>query len=157
MQEVLMRSIGSLSAALSVLALLALPVSGQEGDDGDAMISVQDGVYSEAQADRGEKVFEETCLSCHESGEFGSDYMEGWSGQTAEAFFDSLRSTMPQDNPSALKRREYADILAFLFSVNGLPPGEVDLKSSSRVLKRIRLEGPYGQAGGAPPSEAPKN
>jgi hypothetical protein len=48
---------------------------------------------------------------------------------------------MPQDNPGSLKRKEYVDVVAYLFRLNGLPAGDAEMDVSS--VKRIRIEGPY--------------
>ncbi len=104
--------------------------------------SVQSGVYTEEQAERGAKVFEETCLACHQPDEFGDGaYIDGWSGQTAHDMIELIRATMPQDNPGSLKRKDYVDVAAYLFRMNGLPTGDVEMDVNS--VKQIRIEGPY--------------
>lgn len=35
-----------------------------------------------------------------------------------------VKSNMPADAPGALSEREYQDVLAFLLSANGFPPGD---------------------------------
>ncbi len=128
--------------------LLAVAEENQEDqedqeDQEEETRSVQSGVYTEAQAERGAAVFEETCVSCHEPGEFGDGaYLDGWSGQTAHDMIELIRATMPQDNPGSLKRIEYVAVVAYLFRLNGLPAGDAEMDASS--VKRIRIEGPYG-------------
>ena len=132
-----------LFCVLSVLGALvgvAHSLMAQEGPT-----SVQDGVYSDAQAERGEKFFGEACMVCHQPEEFSDGgYMEGWSGQNVNDFVELVRSTMPEDNPGRLKRREYIDIITYFFKLNGLPAGENDLERKS--LRGIQIEGPYGDA-----------
>ncbi len=104
--------------------------------------SVQSGVYTEEQAERGLKVFEGTCLACHQPEEFGDGaYIDSWSGQTAHDLIEHIRETMPQDSPGSLKRAEYVDVAAYLFRLNGLPAGDSEMDVDS--VKRIRIEGPY--------------
>ena len=104
--------------------------------------STQQGVYTAEQAERGETLFTEACLVCHQPEEFtDGGYMEGWSGQKASDMLDLIRSTMPEDNPGRLKRQEYADIMSYLFNINGLPEGEVEMES--KLMKDIRIEGPF--------------
>ena len=111
----------------------------------DGPTSVQTGVYTDAQAERGEKLFGEACIVCHQPEEFSDGgYMEGWSGQSVNDFVAFVRSTMPEDNPGRLKRREYIDIIAYFFKLNGLPTGENDLER--KALRGIQIEGPYGDA-----------
>jgi len=126
--------------SVSVL-LVALATTAQ-----DEKQSVQSGVYSEEQAARGEKTFSEACLVCHQPEEFRQgNYMEGWSGQTVGDFVGFIRSTMPEDNPGRLKRREYIDIVSFFFQQNGLPAGDADLERDA--LGDIVIEGPFGTGG----------
>lgn len=108
----------------------------------EEMRSVQIGVYTEEQAARGAAIFEKTCVACHEPAEFGDGaYIEGWSGQTAHDLIEHIRATMPQDNPGSLKRKEYVDVVAYLFRMNGLPTGDAEMDVNS--VKQIRIEGPY--------------
>ncbi len=104
--------------------------------------SVQSGVYTDEQAERGLKVFEGTCIACHQPEEFSDGgYIDSWSGQTAHDMIEHIRGTMPQDNPGSLKRMEYVDVSAYLFRLNGLPAG--DDGDGFRVREKIRIEGPY--------------
>lgn len=105
--------------------------------------SVRQGVFTAAQADRGRRLFEERCVTCHQPDQYvGEGFMKSWTGQTADSLFDLLRTTMPQDNPGSLKPQAYADLLAYLFELNGLPPGDTELKAVSRTLRLIVIEGP---------------
>jgi len=125
------------------LLMTVLFASAQEEEE---TRSVQSGVYTEEQAERGAKIFEETCVSCHEPGEFGDGaYIDGWSGQTAHDMIELIRTTMPQDNPGSLKRKDYVDVVACFFRMNGLPAGDAEMDVNS--VKRIRIEGPYRPSG----------
>src|SRR5690349_12009816 len=108
--------------------------------------SVWDGVYSEAQAARGEAGFIMHCASCHGAnlggtGEApalaGPQFLSDFDGLSLGDLFDRIRTTMPQDNPGSLTRDGYADILAFLLKSNGLPPGAKELDRRSEYLKAI--------------------
>ncbi len=128
--------------AVAGMVLCALGLAAQDDKQ-----TVQSGVYSEEQAERGHKTFSEACMVCHQPEEFTQgNYMDGWSGQTVGDLVDFIRSTMPEDNPGRLKRREYIDIVAFLFSQNGLPAGPNDLDRDT--MGDIVIEGPFGQASG---------
>jgi hypothetical protein len=109
----------------------------------DSRRSVREGVYSAAQAERGGKVYEARCALCHFAGQYAvNTFLKSWSGQTADALFDLIRTTMPKENPGGLKRQEYADLLAFIFKINGLPAGESELKSTDAALKQVLIEEP---------------
>jgi cytochrome c len=108
--------------------------------------SVQSGVYTLEQAGRGKAVFEEICAACHEPADFDDGgYMSSWSGQTANDMIEEIRATMPENSPGSLKRREYVDIAAYFFSLNGLPAGDAEMDANS--VKKILIEGPYRQGG----------
>jgi mono/diheme cytochrome c family protein len=128
--------------ALRTQAAAGLSQTVAPGESGGRR-SVRQGVFTAAQADRGRRLFEERCLACHQPDQYvGEGFMKSWAGQTADSLFDLLRTTMPQDNPGSLKPQAYADLLAYLFELNGLPPGDTELKAVSRALRLIVIEGP---------------
>ena len=61
---------------------------------------------------------------------------------TADALYENLRTTMPKDNPGVLKPQEYADVIAYLFKINQLPPGDAELKGTKAALKQVTIEAP---------------
>src|SRR5262245_32703104 len=74
--------------------------------------SVNDGVYTTAQAERGQKVFEGTCTACHDTGRFtGPEFLKSWSGQPLSALFDLVTKTMPEDNPGSMKALQSAAVI----------------------------------------------
>ena len=104
------------------------------------------GVYTEAQATRGQATFVTECSPCHGqtaqgNGEApalsGAEFTADWVGLTLGDLFDRIRTTMPQDNPASLTRDAYADILAFLLKANGMPAGAKELDRRSEYLKAI--------------------
>jgi len=118
----------------------------------ETMRSVRAGVYTTAQGERGARLYEASCLNCHAAEQFvGPTYMNSWTDQTAQALFDVLRETMPQDNPGSLRRQQYADLLAYLFALNGMPAGDTELKGTDSALKNVRIEGPYRHTPGHAP------
>jgi mono/diheme cytochrome c family protein len=111
--------------------------------------SVWDGVYSKAQATRGQTTYGEECARCHGpslgGGEgspalSGEDFLGTWRGRTAGDLFEEIRTTMPTDDPGHLSRRQYADVTAYILSVNGFPAGEKELSSTLADLNDIRIE-----------------
>jgi mono/diheme cytochrome c family protein len=105
--------------------------------------AAQAGVYREGQADKGRAAFTKHCTSCHAAAAvIGLPFRRGWAGRSVFDFFEQLRTTMPNDSPGRLSRREYADIVAYVLKYNGLPPGERDLPDDDEGLKRIKLEFP---------------
>src|SRR5262249_51804759 len=110
--------------------------------------TIWDGVFSAAQAKRGETIAGQRCAACHNAdlagGQdgpalVGSDVLKAWTGRTAGDLFDRIRTTMPADAPQSLSARDTADILAFIFSQNTCPSGEQELPSDVGALKQIRI------------------
>ena len=111
--------------------------------------SVWDGVYSDAQAQRGETAYRKQCASCHRddlSGQgqnpalSGDDFKANWNGQTVDDLFEEVQTVMPADHPGSLTREQNADILAFVLKSNQFPAGKADLPSDAASLKQIKFE-----------------
>lgn len=105
--------------------------------------SVHDGVFTAGQVESGKQVFEDVCFECHTTDLFGPDYMVGWSGATVGEFYVELQATMPYENPGGLKDDDYAAVIAYLFAINGVAPGEDELSSDPDQLEGISIEGPF--------------
>lgn len=111
--------------------------------------SVWDGVYTDAQAQRGDPLYKQYCSSCHgdqaEGGEeapalAGGAFLANWAGLTAGDLFERIRTTMPLNKPQSLSREVNADILAYIFSLNKFPAGQQELPHATEVLKMITIE-----------------
>jgi S-disulfanyl-L-cysteine oxidoreductase SoxD len=102
--------------------------------------SVNDGVYTAAQADRGTAVFKANCASCHETSRFtGSEFLPVWVGKSLFELYDVIHTTMPEDKPGSLKPQQYADVIAYFLKLNGYPTGETELAPDA-PLKAITLD-----------------
>jgi mono/diheme cytochrome c family protein len=106
--------------------------------------TVRDRVYSQTQAARGEQVFESICMNCHEIAEFtgAGAYLDDVEGQPLWETFDYVSSEMPEDDPASLLPEEYAAVLAYIFSVYGLPSGDTELPVEQQVLEAIAIVRP---------------
>jgi len=136
-----------LAVAPALLVVLATtPVSAQDSAAAvPAERKVSGGVYSAAQASRGENVFKVTCISCHAESDYqGEQFQLDWVTKTAFDLFDSIRTLMPDDDPGILAREEYLDVTAYIFSLNRYPTGESDLPGDDDGLKLIRIDAPPG-------------
>jgi quinoprotein glucose dehydrogenase len=111
--------------------------------------SVWDGVYTKAQAARGKTAYSQDCAKCHAEnlggGEgspalAGAEWVQKWSGKTAADLYQVTRKTMPSDDPGSLSTRQYADLVAYIFSVNDFPAGDKDLDRDAAALKDIKIE-----------------
>lgn len=103
--------------------------------------STNDGVYTTAQGERGQKLFAEKCTACHEPSRFaGEAFHESWDGKALKELWDVASGTMPEDNPGSLKQQEYADILAYFLSLNEYPVGEAELQGNAGAMATIKIE-----------------
>ena len=102
-----------------------------------------DGVYTEAQADRGKARYETSCSACHRGGPRTDDaFMRDWSGSDVETLFSQIKASMPAGAPSSLSDAAYLDIVAYMLQVNAFPAGSHELAVDA--LKRIRIESRNG-------------
>jgi len=102
--------------------------------------SVAEGVFSAAQASRGEQTFRQVCAACHDTGEFsGGRFRLTWVGQTAGDLFDTIATLMPEGDPGSLRPAEYAAVVAYLLQLNGYPAGEADLPASMQDLRGMEI------------------
>lgn len=99
------------------------------------------GVYTAAQAERGQKVFSDKCTGCHEPSRFSGDaFHEAWDGKAMKEIWDIASGTMPEDNPGSLKQQEYADILAYFLLLNEYPTGDAELQPGAAAMAAIKIE-----------------
>jgi cytochrome c len=122
-----------LAAGMTVLAFAAGIGSAQ------ARISVWDGVYTDAQAERGHTLYMQNCSRCHGANLWGTyeipplvgRFMPYWSGSKLAALFDYVSAAMPLDHPGALSGHANADIVAFILKNNDIPSGSKELTTDS--------------------------
>ncbi len=126
----------SLACLLLFAGFLHAPVSVEAQESRSAL----EGVYSEEQAERGERTFRAFCATCHTESEFHGDHFQRQvGGDSVDRFFDYVRFNMPQDSPGSLSRRNYVDVMAYILKLNGYPAGEEDLPSAAGGLQQIHF------------------
>ena len=128
------------AVAVAVTVTVAVSVGAQ------TTRSTQDGVYSDAQAVRGETFYAASCASCHGPDLEGSgqapaladaDFAKEWDGQPLSDLFERIHQTMPGDAPGTLKAADVADVLAFLLKKGHHPPGSAELPADPASLKIV--------------------
>lgn len=110
--------------------------------------TVLDGVYTDAQATRGELAYTKTCAECHDlsfdgTPVEGEGFIDNWREFPLQTLYDYIATTMPEDNPGELSKDSYRDVLAYLLRRNGYPKGQSDLTDD--VIKStamVSLDGP---------------
>jgi mono/diheme cytochrome c family protein len=105
--------------------------------------SVKTGVYTAAQADRGQALFRSKCASCHAPNRFTDDlFYLSFAGKPMWEMFDVISDTMPEDKPASLTPEEYVDVMAYLLKLNNFPTGNTELPVGKEALSAILMEKP---------------
>ena len=106
-----------------------------------AQTSVKAGVYTSAQADRGQALFRSKCASCHAPNRFTDDFFyTSFAGKPLWEMFDVISDSMPEDNPGSMKKEEYADVIAYLLQLNRFPTGDAELQPGASAMGAIKVE-----------------
>ena len=124
---------------------------GAAAQEPPARRSVWDGVYSDAQAQRGETQYSRNCQSCHGADLTGDPvkevpslawegFLTQWNSRTVKELFDTLKRSMPKDDPGSLNARAYVDVIAYVLQVNKFPSGPKDLSLNTEALGQIVIE-----------------
>ncbi len=132
-----MKRTGALVAALALLSLAAAQPAFAQTEE---QVTTLDGVYTEEQAERGAEVVEDVCRECHDDEEFVGAFIRSWAGASLAALYDDIYSLMPEDQPGSLPPQQYADVIAYILQLNGLPPGETELGIARESLERVLIE-----------------
>ncbi|HKS06146.1 MAG TPA: c-type cytochrome [Gemmatimonadaceae bacterium] len=131
-------------AAIVVAAcvLIAAPLAAQQkpAQSAPANSAQSSSLYTAEQATRGEKVYANVCVECHEKLEYtGPEFRAKWNNRPAFELFDLLRSTMPDENPGTLPTQDYADVLAYMMKLNGVPAGKTPMPIEAEALKKLKI------------------
>jgi mono/diheme cytochrome c family protein len=139
--------------AVIVCAIVATGCGGEAATHVSVPADVWGGVYTEAQAKRGEDVYYAHCIECHGqdlSGATsydpspalkGDSFHARWDKKTVGELFTLARTEMPKKKPATLKPTEYADALSFIFQQNGFPAGQTEMPPDAAVLRRVKIVG----------------
>jgi len=115
----------------------------------DTTSSVWDGVYTKAQAARGEALYNSSCASCHgdqlNGGETappltGGEFMANWNGLTVGQLFERIRTGMPPGAPGSVNRDSKVAIVAYVLSYNSFPAGDRELPHQTEAMNTIKIE-----------------
>jgi mono/diheme cytochrome c family protein len=114
------------------------------------------GVYSAAQATRGEETYMNVCVACHPGGTYATPaFRTAWAGRPLSDLFEIVQEKMPKNDPGSLTPQEAAQVLAYLLKINEVPAGETELPAEAAALKKFRFEAPGSREGKAGPPQAP--
>jgi mono/diheme cytochrome c family protein len=108
--------------------------------------TVWDGIYTEAQAERGLAAYQQSCVSCHRDdlrGDstapslVGESFLFLWGNMEVGELSGRIQKVMPPERPGSLPAQAYTDIIAFILQKNAFPAGETELAadpSSQHIL-----------------------
>jgi mono/diheme cytochrome c family protein len=141
-------------ATVAVLALTAAAVRAGQPVAASGAGTIWDGVYTEAQAERGAYVYPAICGRCHgykldgapDDPDMlptpplaGPKFLRKWSGASLAVLFEYTRQTMPAINPGSLSDQEFADVVAYTLAVSGAPAGPEELEPAIEPLARVTI------------------
>ena len=135
---------------LSACALVGIMLAGASGA---GRVSAQDkstadGVYTDAQAERGAALATASCEVCHGQklagadmgpGLLAADFKSGWAGHPVSELFEKISSTMPANDPGSLSPAKTADLVAYILKVNDYPAGTAELPGDMAALQQIKI------------------
>ena len=128
------------AAFASCAVAIGITVRAQDGAK-----TVADGVYTEAQAERGAAAYDGACGNCHRADLGGASgpalkeqrFNQTYAGKDLKTLFTKVATTMPRGAPGSLGESAYLDIVAHLLKENGFGAGSRDLTVDG--LDGIRL------------------
>jgi len=105
--------------------------------------SLSEGVYSAAQAIRGQEIYKTQCAECHGNaleGTVGSplagdSFLSTWSARPLSAFVDKIQKTMPFSTPGSLSRQQSADLTAYILQFGKFPAGRAELTDATLAIE----------------------
>jgi mono/diheme cytochrome c family protein len=155
--------------AVLVASAAALLLVTATSIDAQAPRTVQDGVFTDAQAARGQTLYTQRCAGCHGAALAGAQAppLEGpafrfkWRQEPLSALFIKIRYTMPPApvpaapdaaNAERMAPEQGADLVAHLLKSNGFPAGTADFAAADATTSTIGW--PAAPAGEAPATSA---
>jgi mono/diheme cytochrome c family protein len=147
---------GAVETEAVVAALAALEEADGTTDEPE-IATIWDGVYTEAQAERGAPVYQSACALCHGRRLDGAAadpdqrpspplararFLRVWEGNSLGSLYGYTRATMPQQNPGQLSDEQYVDVIAYMLQASDAPPGETELTPDLAALGSIVIEPP---------------
>ena len=140
------------------LAATSQETSAQAVESAAERTSVWSGVFTADQAARGAISFNASCVRCHAldaqgvpARMSGDQFWNNWADDPLDVMYTRIKTGMPNNAPDSLAAQTYADIVAFILSVNGVPPGAGQELTPAAVshIQMVRRDGPRPVPAGA--------
>jgi S-disulfanyl-L-cysteine oxidoreductase SoxD len=105
------------------------------------------GVYTTAQADRGQTSFNSSCLRCHGDklqgntapALSGDRFFTTWGSEPIASLFAKIRDTMPPNFGTSIDDQVKLDIVAYILRTNGYPAGPSELTQNGNDLATAQI------------------
>lgn len=142
---------------LAVVALCAVAAALSLTGYAQQPRTVNQGVYSAAQAGRGQALFTTNCALCHGpelKGAVGpmltgDGFTSAWAGRPLSDLVDKIEKTMPPQAPGSTTRAQALDIAAFILQFGKFNAGQTDLNSANLMgISFLGTPRPVGAAAG---------
>ena len=160
---------GVLVATLATLTFVTLLITSssleaQTGAQAAPQIqrTVQDGVYPDAQASRGQALYAQRCTGCHGATLAGASapaltgdrFMNKFRMEPLSALFIQIRYAMPPkaEANAQLTSDQAADLVAHVLKSNGFPAGKTDFPGADATNSLIGWPAGRGVGAGSAPS-----
>ena len=148
-----------MKSAISFLCVIVIGVAAASARQAPKTRTIWEGIYTEAQAARGEKAYKVAWCYCHKDNlaggffddgngrapalagprAFDSSFEKRWAGKTVGEMVIEIGTAMPQQDPGSLAPETYVDIITFLLAQNGVPAGTAELPAELDALQGIRI------------------
>lgn len=96
--------------------------------------------FSATQVERGGDLFSDICSECHYASEMSdANFRFAWRRQSVGDLFELVSETMPESSPGGLEPGQYADVVAYILSLNGFDPGDQEMPADAAALEMHSL------------------
>ena len=107
--------------------------------------TVQDGVFTDAQATRGQTLYVQQCATCHGATLQGVSgpplqgdlFVSHWQTEPLSSLIAKIRTSMPLDAPGRLTPQQSSDLVAHLLKTGGFRAGAQELPAGETEASRI--------------------
>src|SRR5438045_3640470 len=120
--------------------------------------NLNDGIYTDEQAMRGQTLYQKRCSTCHGANLAGrtgppltgEDFLSNWDTHPLLDLAGKILKTMPKDDTDPLMPQESADLLAYILQSSKFPSGRMELILTEAALDAVTCP----HRAGTPPKAA---
>ena len=106
-----------------------------------AAVTTLSGIYTAAQAGKGEDTYYTMCISCHPKGTYaGVGFKNNWNNRPLWDLWDWISNKMPKNDPGSLSADEVVQVMAYILQQNKMPAGKAPLQPDEKALYKIRIQ-----------------